>query len=221
MSDGSVTPFREIVGERFGMLLVFERTALRNKHQCAMYRCRCDCGTEKLIVRGSLTNRLVTSCGCQQNKCKHGGSRRGRRAPEYRTWESMLARCYKKDHHNYERYGARGISVCNEWQGDDGFANFLSDMGPQPTPEHSIDRINNDAGYSPDNCRWATPKEQARNRRSSVVLTHAGRTRCVSEWAEVLGVNVQSLFSRIGKGWSAERVLATPIRQKRPSTRRR
>ena len=121
------------------------------------------------------------------------------KTPEFKVWLSMRARCLCKTHKQYAAYGGRGISVCERWM--DAFENFYADMGPRPSCQYSIDRINNDGNYEPDNCRWATRKQQQRNTRTVRPLTHDGLTLCVSEWAERLGINNRTILTRLRRGW--------------------
>lgn len=137
----------------------------------------------------------------------HGHAFVGNRSPEYRTWNNMTQRCTNPKHTNFHRYGGRGITVCERWLNS--FAAFLEDMGPKPTPKHEIERKDNDKGYSPDNCRWATHKEQCRNFGRNRLLTFDGKTMCISAWAEHLGIHRQTLKHRLDSGWTLERALTT------------
>jgi hypothetical protein len=127
--------------------------------------------------------------------------------PEYKAWESMRYRCCNPQHPQYPEYGGRGIWVCPRWQAS--FLAFLEDMGPKPSPEHSIDRVDNDRGYCLANCRWATKTQQGRNKRDNRMLTVGDETHCVSEWAEITGIKRQTLFWRLDAGWSPERAVHT------------
>lgn len=123
----------------------------------------------------------------------------------------MLNRCRNPRTPGYERYGGRGITVCDEWSD---LAHFLADMGPRPSPTHSVDRIDNDGNYEPGNCRWASKSEQQRNRSNNRLLTHNGEVRCVTEWAEVRGLTTGIIMSRLLLGWSIADTLDTPPRWK-------
>lgn len=133
--------------------------------------------------------------------------------PEYAVWQHMRDRCYDPKYVCYHRYGGRGITVCDRWQGEGGYANFLADMGRRPTAKHQIDRINNDGNYEPGNCKWSTPAEQAINRHSVRKLTLNGRTQCLSAWATELGIDRQTLTVRLDRlNWSFHKALTTPVR---------
>lgn len=126
---------------------------------------------------------------------KHGG----RHTSEYKIWERMLHRCKNPNNERYARYGGRGIKVCERWQ--ESFANFLADMGPRPSPKHTVDRIDNDGHYEPSNCRWATQMEQTRNSSRTKDLTLNGETMCMTAWAQRLGITQHTLNGRLKRGW--------------------
>lgn len=163
-------PFHDITGQQFGRLTAVKRLPFKRPH--SVWLCRCECGRTKKVALASLRRGLTRSCGClyrevfavQNNNFRHGASTRERMTPEYVSWFSMKARCYNPNAANYHLYGGRGIKICERWRSS--FTNFLEDMGPKPTPSHSIDRINNDSNYEPANCKWSTSKEQAANRRN-------------------------------------------------------
>ncbi len=146
-------------------------------------------------------------------RATHGCNRRGRRTSEYATWAVMLQRCNNPRNKKFPRYGARGITVCERWQS---FSNFLADMGPRPTTGHSLDRIDNNGNYEPGNCRWATRSEQQRNTSTNHSVTFQGETLCLTAWAERTGISFSALKCRFRNGWSAEKALTTPYRQRQP-----
>jgi hypothetical protein len=147
---------------------------------------------------------------------KHGHARVGQHSPEYRTWRGMVKRCHSKNDMRYPDYGGRGVVVCTRWRNN--FEAFLSDVGKKPATSFSIDRINNEKGYSPANCRWASRTEQARNKRSNRRLRFNGETLTAVEWAERLGFNYWTLVDRLDEGWSVKAALTTPVRQQRRQT---
>lgn len=141
-----------------------------------------------------------------------------RRVAERTIWSSMIARCTRPTNVSYPLYGARGIRVCDRWLNS--FDAFLGDMGPRPSPAHSLDRIDNSRGYEPSNCRWATWREQARNKSGNVHLTLDGRSMTISAWAEELGIHAMTLWQRVQKlGWTTERAIRTPVNAQKRNRR--
>lgn len=202
----------DISGQRFGRLTVLQYVGIFNRG--ARWKCRCDCGVEK-NVNSHCLGRGTFSCGCfhRDNLVKrlttHGMS--GRR--EFFVWWDMKERCGNEKCKQFHFYGARGITVCERWVNS--FANFYEDMGERPPGKgFSIERIDNSKGYSPDNCKWATSLEQARNTRRNHRLTFKGRTMCVTEWAGELNIPRAVLFYRIRRGWETKKILTTQFRSR-------
>lgn len=135
----------------------------------------------------------------------HTGKAYGLQSPTYISWQKMRQRCCDPKHPSYAKYGAKGVTVCERWMT---FENFLADMGERPAG-HTLDRKESDKGYEPGNCKWSTPKEQARGRRH--LLTHNGETLSITDWAIKLGVNRRSIKSRLTRGWSVEDALTVPM----------
>lgn len=199
--------FVDLTGQRFGNLTVLE---YRGK---STWLCRCDCGTEREVRGDHLRYGHSHSCGCLQGPIKHGHAKGGSRPAEYRAWMNMRQRCKNEADQDFANYGGRGITVCERWQE---FASFYEDMGPRPSPDHSLDRIDNDGPYSPDNCRWATRQEQQRNTRRNKLLTYKGKTQCIAEWADEIGLSYQGLLYRLRTYEDVNRALT-----KEPQRRRR
>jgi hypothetical protein len=203
-------------GDRFGRLTALE-TVKSMRYPCGavgtLRECKCDCGAIKFFATGSLRSGNAKSCGCLSSELKsarsltHGYSRHStNRTRVYRIWAGILKRCNNPRIPIYRYYGARGITVCERWLR---FENFLVDMG-EPPEGYSIDRSDNNRGYEPGNCAWASKKQQARNRRSNVHLTHNGETKTLAEWAELLGVTSGTLVDRLWRGWTTEQTVTTP-----------
>ena len=192
-------------GKRFGKLRVLQFAGI-NQHRKRLWRCLCDCGAFVIVIGSSLRSGATSSCGCVMriHSVTHGQSRArgGLGSPEYRVWAVMLSRCKP----GVRNYGARGIKVCERWKS---FENFFIDMGRRPSPRHSIDRIDNDGDYEPDNCRWATKRQQDRNRRTNHLLTLGDETCCLTEWAEIIGITPQALSDRLKSGWSIRQALTS------------
>lgn len=134
--------------------------------------------------------------------------------PEYNSWKCMMARCYNQGHMHFNSYGGRGIFVCEQWHDFDA---FISDMGKRPNG-HSLDRIDNEKGYGPDNCRWATAKQQANNRRNNTVIEVNGVEKTISQWADDLGTSASTVAARINMGWSVEDAVSYPVMRNKEVT---
>lgn len=174
-----------------------------------LWNCQCSCGTERAVTSSSLKLGTSTSCGCGPNKgCnfRHGQAAHGNETPEYRTWQSMRRRCNDPNNPGFYKYGARGIAVCDRW--NNSFEDFFADMGSRPEGT-SIDRINNDGNYEPNNCRWATIAVQANNRRDNRFCELDGRRQTVAQWSRELGIGPSLIRQRRGKGWSDRDALLT------------
>lgn len=209
------------VNQRFGRLIVLHADSdllLPSGQRCKRWFAACDCGNTAVVHGSHLRSGATRSCGCLEQesrdalRIKHGHAFSGAWSPEYKAWRAMLQRCYQKSSPRYARYGGRGITVCDRWRRD--FSQFFRDMGPKPNPQYQIDRIDNDADYSPENCRWVSPAEQAKNRSNSLRLTLHGVTMRLTEWADQMGVPSSALRSRVSKGWTDERVLTQPFKRR-------
>ena len=202
----------DLVGKKFGRLLVKEQAG-RNIHKQPMWRCICDCGELKIVAGFRLRYGKTSSCGCYRRELtKHKALVHGDHGtPEHRVWEAIKRRCLNKNSTQFKHYGGRGITVCSRWMKS--YENFLADMGRKPSPKHSIDRINNNELYSPENCRWVTHTEQMNNTRSNRLLTFRGKTQNLTQWAKEIGIGGSTLHHRIVRAkWPIEMALTTPCK---------
>jgi hypothetical protein len=213
----TMSAFIDLTGQPFGRLTVLSRAAnSRSGRTC--WLCQCTCGNTSIVVAQSLLRGSTTSCGCWmreaslQRSTKHGAATYRHPTPEYRIWSHMRQRCGNPRDHRYRLYGARGITVDISWLHD--FPQFLADMGPRPSPRHSLERRNNDGPYSPDNCYWATQAQQTRNTRQNVFLTWDNQTYCLTDWAHILGITLNNLRYRL-RHWPYDKVFTTPPQRHR------
>jgi hypothetical protein len=191
-------------GDRFNKWTVIDE--VEKQGGCRAFECLCDCGESGIVRLYGLRSGKSGGCGCIQREkaTKHGHAKVSAVSRTWNVWSGMKSRCRCKTHKQYEDYGGRGIKVCDRW---DVFSNFLADMGKCPTGR-SIDRIDNNGNYEPSNCRWATPKQQARNKRNNRLITCNGNTRTLSEWSEITGIKRENISMRIKKGWPVEKALS-------------
>jgi len=196
----------DLSGKRFGRLVVISETTKRQGTHI-IWECICDCGNIHFASGGDLRRGGVTSCGCYAREVSsrintvHGGEG----TTEYIKWASMKSRCYYPKNESYSHYGARGISVCNRWRNN--FGNFLKDMGKCPEGL-TLERTDNDKGYSPGNCRWATVKEQNHNKRSNVWVEYCGEKLIRADWIRRLKITVGQWSGKQQKGWSPFDIVA-------------
>lgn len=210
------------IGQRFGMLVVIGHERRPYTHpsgkteQWPFMHVHCDCGGESWVRRSSLKDAYTLSCGCWMRQqmsdraSTHGEARHGMRSAEWLTWQSVRRRCYDTRCKEYASYGGRGIKVDDRWVNS--YESFLADMGRKPSPKHSIDRINGSLGYSASNCRWATSKEQNRNRSSNRNIAFNGERKTLIEWSEQTGISRTVISSRLNKGWDVGLALSIPAR---------
>ena len=187
----------DLTGLVFDRLTVISR-ATNNKWNKARWHCQCECGKTTTVTSDKLQSARTKSCGCI--RIKH----RMTSTPTYKSWESMRRRCMNSRAHNYYLYGGRGIAVCSRWLNS--FENFYEDMGERPVGK-SLDRIDNNGNYEPQNCKWSTPEEQQNNTRHNNNITYNGQTMSLSRWARFTGIERSKLWHRINNGWSVERAL--------------
>lgn len=196
----------DLTGQRFGRLLVVKRMLV--KRRGAHWFVHCDCGATKVVLGGNLRRGHITSCGCYNREAVSRANfiYGARRNNIYACWKNMHARCSNVNHKAFKNYGARGVTICERWND---FLLFARDMGERPKGT-SIDRYpDNNGNYEPGNCRWATPQQQALNRRTTHRVTAFGETKSVSEWCEDgrCEVDKMMLYGRVYLGWDAERAM--------------
>ncbi len=204
--------FHNLIGKRFGHLVVEQFAGFSTgKGRGAIWTCRCDCGVVKTYFACNIKRpNHSTSCGCHKKEMvktqsiTHGLSR----LPIYKLWHAMIERCESPNSDAYAHYGGRGISVCERWHK---LENFFADMGHRPRGK-SLDRIDTNKGYSPENCRWASGRTQQNNRRNNTKIAHAGRTQTISQWASEAGISYKNLHNRVGLGWTMAKALSEPVR---------
>ncbi len=207
-----------IIGKRFGKLIVLERNFSKpsKSYYATHWTCKCDCGKTTSVHRSSLISGNTKSCGClaietaRKLSTKHGMSF----TKEYKAWRSMMDRCYKPKNVSYHRYGGRGITVCEEWLKS--FDNFFKDVRYAPSPKHSLGRINNNGNYEPKNVRWEENFMQNNNKITNTFITYMRKTHSLTEWGNIYGFPRHIITWRYHKGWSVDRIFNTPIRHKKP-----
>ena len=204
----------DMIGKRFERLVVVH---LVERTTAGLYRwlCQCECGGTTTTNTANLRRGHTKSCGCLQRQQASRASRNPfghSHSRLYRRWQMMIQRCHNPKRPDYPNYGGRGIFVADEWRTS--FHCFAAAIGPMPSPDHQIERIDNDRNYEPGNVRWATRIEQARNRSTNTHLQIGGQTKTLVEWAEKAGVPYGTFMARLRKGWSPERAVSTPLQRR-------
>ena len=200
----------DLQGMRFGRLFVVEKYG-KAKNGSIIWKCRCDCGKETMVTSCNLRSGSTNACGCLHNEFisslskKHGLSH----TRLHGIWRGIKGRCLNHKNSSYQNYGGRGIKICEEWK--DNFENFYEwAMSNGYKDDLSIDRIDVNNGYFPENCRWVTDEVQSRNRRNNRKYSHDGETKTLSEWAREYGIDRKTLSDRMDKfGWDFEKALTT------------
>lgn len=198
-----------LIGKRYGRLIVLSETS-RSRFRQRRFICRCDCGGKATVKLGCLRTGYTKSCGClRREQAKLNGRKHGLSlGKEYWTWRAMKSRCQNPHNASFKHYGGRGIKVCKRWMK---FENFFEDMG-NPPARMTIERKNNNGNYCPSNCKWATYSEQARNRSNNRIIRHKGQSRIATEWSEILGISLDTIWGRIQSGYPDSKLL-DPLHQ--------
>lgn len=200
---------KDITGKKFGRLTALSEVQASVNGKIK-WVCVCECGKRKEIFKTNIISGKSKSCGCLQKECVsmankkrkvHGALNTG----AYKSWKAMNQRCCNPNNESYDNYGGRGIRVCERWLNS--FENFYADMGDRPKGK-SLDRIDNDRKYCPENCKWSSAKEQSNNRRNSIVLTLNGESKTMSEWSRLTGIKYITIWTRIKKyNWPVSKAL--------------
>jgi hypothetical protein len=210
-------------GNKYNYLTAIKFDHYDDKSHSSMWLFLCDCGNEKVLSANNVRTGHTKSCGCYNSKVAsarmktHGRSK----TREYDTWLNMNRRCRDKNNTAYKNYGGRGINVCDSWR--ESFENFLNDMGKAPSSKHTIDRINNDGGYGPENCRWATREQQNNNYSRNIFIDIDGKRQSLKKWCDELGLLYQTTRQRIKTlGWTPEEALGfkEPANRRNPHNKR-
>ena len=217
-----MTRYQDISGRRYGRLVAVRQVSSDGERP-TVWLFRCDCGAEKELASTNVIQGSTRSCGCLrrevsgETQLRHGTARRGKKTSEYATWHNIRSRCYSPKNRSYADYGGRGIRVCDRWLNGDGklsgYECFLADMKEKPTPRHTVERIDNDGPYSPDNCVWGIRRAQSRNKRTTIRVVFRGRDVALIDLCDELGLRYRRVADRMRKGWPLESALFLPPRQ--------
>lgn len=197
---------KDLTGERFGQLLVLSRA--ENKGRRVMWLCQCDCGKQTTVQANHLRDGSTSSCG----RCADARNSRLYTS----VWNKIFQRCYNQNNPDYRNYGGRGVKVCDEWHSYTAFRDWAVANGYDESAPYGVctlDRMDVNGDYSPDNCRFVGLKEQCRNKQYNHFITYRGERKTVAEWAEITGISASALYNRFNRGWSVERAFTQPVRE--------
>lgn len=203
----------DLTGRKFGKLTIISRA--ENKHNNPAWLCKCECGTLRVVAGCSLKNGRTNSCGCyQKEQVKkllkiHGQAKKGNHTRLYKIYHGIKARCFRTSNHGFENYGGKGITICDEWKNS--FQNFYDwAMANGYTDNLTIDRIDSNGNYCPENCRWVTYKVQNNNTSRNHLITYNGKTQTLAQWAAETGIKYDTLRARLDRShWDIEKALTT------------
>lgn len=208
---------KDLIGQKFNKLTVIKRVENHvqpSGQQYAQWLCKCECGNETVVRTTFLIKGRTKSCGClvKEKNSTHGL----KKSRLYAVWRDIKARCFNPNAVNFKNYGAKGITICDKWRNDfKAFYDWAMDNGYNPKAkkgECTIDRIDVNGNYEPNNCRWVDNITQQNNKRNNRYLTYNGETHTTAEWGRILNISRFTLFARLKKGWSVEKTLSTPLR---------
>lgn len=202
---------KDYIGKQINYLTPIAEVSERAKDGSKQWLFKCQCGQFVKVAPARVISGHKQSCGCLQNADRHGVYK----TKLYKCWSKMKTRCYNKQHDRYKNYGGRGITVCDEWLHDfQAFHDWAMANGYQEGL--TIDRIDVNGNYEPANCRWATWREQSRNRTTNRLVTLHNETHCIVEWAEITGISQKVIANRIRANWPVEKALTTPVQKRLP-----
>lgn len=198
----------DLTGKKFGKLLVIKQSDLyKNNH--ILWVCKCECGNEYLVRGQSLRSGKTTHCGCSRHKYLQNSDQNKIRLRS--IWRGMKDRCYNTKHRQYKNWGERGITVCDEWIDDfENFYNWAMENGYEKNL--TLDRVDVNKNYEPNNCRWSSMAEQCCNKTNNIMLTFDNETKSLPEWARIYGIPRVNLDARLRARWSIEEALSTPVK---------
>jgi len=205
---------KDLTGQKFNRWTVLSISEKRYRSM-TIWLCRCECGVEREIIGNNITRNISKSCGClkleRTKACKtiHGDAVDGKLSSLYRIWQGMKERCFYPSQPAYKYYGGRGIKLCQEWHAYYNFKRWAIENGYREGL--SIERINNDGNYEPENCRWISKKLQARNTRKNTIIEIGGVKKCLIEWCHDYEISRPTVSSRISRGWNPEKAITTPV----------
>lgn len=203
----------DLTGKRFGKLTAISIDHKSEESTRVYWKCVCECGGNRIVSNDHLRNGDITDCGCYRKHLSHWNKHGMSDSRLYRIWSLMKGRCFNEKRKEYKNYGGRGISVCSEWLDAKTFIEWALKNGYEDNL--TLDRIDNDKGYQPNNCRWVSRSDQSNNKRNNRLFTHAGETKTMAQWANDNNLPYYILKKRIDKlGWSFEKAISEPINQK-------